>query len=63
MAVPRTIPGVAFLAHVPFVPVLADDVRDLCQPRAILDQVQHIRRGKKLDRVRRRVAEGLEQLR
>jgi hypothetical protein len=32
MSILRTIPGVAFLAGISFVPMLADDVRNLCQP-------------------------------
>jgi len=50
-----------FLAGILPVPVLIDGVCDLGQPGPILDQVQKIRRGEKLDTIGWRVAEWFEQ--
>lgn len=57
----RAVHRTNFLARVLPVPVLVDGVRHLRQPGPVLDQFQHICGRKKLDAVRRRIAERLKQ--
>ena len=47
--------------RVPLLPVLIQRIRDFCQPGSVLNLFQQFRRGKKLDAVRRRIAQRLEQ--
>jgi len=50
-----------FAARISFQPMLADGVRHLRKPCPVFAKFQQISRGKKLDTVRWRIAERLEQ--
>ncbi|MGA2242132.1 MAG: hypothetical protein ABSH11_08845 [Verrucomicrobiota bacterium] len=52
-----------FLGGISLLPVLIQRIRDLRQPRPVLDLFQQFRRGKKLDAVRCRIPQRLEQAR
>ena len=61
MTVHHAVEGIFFFTGILFLPVLANCVADFDQPRAVFHNFQHVRRGKILGAILRRVAERLEQ--
>jgi hypothetical protein len=55
--------GIVLFGGILFLPMLVDCVCDLRKPRPVLGLFHHLGGGKKLDAVRRRIAERLEQAR
>ena len=61
MTILRTIGRTVFLPTVLPLPMLANGVADLDQPRAVFGDFQHVSRGKILGAILREITEGLEQ--